>query len=335
MRGQEYDGDMSEFNTSLKMSMVINKPIYEKKDGAGGQLKKNSTLGANPSNNQNMQPSGALQKENILMRNAVKAADIKSSDTRIIDPNQSQDHKIMSVDVKQEPSSQVKFVELKRFMFQLENILEFSEDEASDNKDLIKLIEQCLNRSLYLKQDNVTKDLMRDMLKKTIKLLNDDLKLDMVKNTDDDENITLVLLNPNTGDILTHTKRLMRQYFENLDPKLKPQIGRNPIEKSENNIMSHEFQPTLENETMDKEKPSMIGSPTEHSKSKDLVGIVSVKSDENIKIGDKGDKTDSKDNMKDLDFKHPENIDFVVNRYLEADKMQKILDIGEESIKQH
>ena len=163
MRGQEYDGDMSEFNTSLKMSMVINKPIYEKKDGAGGQLKKNSTLGANTSTNKNMQPSGVLQKENILMRNA-KAADIKSSDTRIIDPNQSQENKLMSIDGKQEPSSQVKFVELKRFMFQLENILEFSEDEASDTKDLIKLIEQCLNRSLYLKQENITKELMRDML---------------------------------------------------------------------------------------------------------------------------------------------------------------------------
>lgn len=107
-------------------------------------------MGANGSNKPNMQPSGALQKENILMRNA-KAADIKSSDTRIIDPNQSQDNKLMSIDGKQEPSSQVKFVELKRFMFQLENILEFSEDEASDTKDLIKLIEQCLNRSLYLK----------------------------------------------------------------------------------------------------------------------------------------------------------------------------------------
>jgi len=52
--------------------------------------------------------------------------------------------------------------------------------------------------------------MMRDMLTKTIKVLSDDLKLDLVRNTDDDENITLVLLNPNTGDILTHTKRLMR-----------------------------------------------------------------------------------------------------------------------------
>ena len=60
------------------------------------------------------------------------------------------------------------------------------------------------------------------MLQKTIKILTDDLKLEIVKNTDDDENITLVLLNPNTVDILTHTKRLMRQYFEKLDPKLKP-----------------------------------------------------------------------------------------------------------------
>jgi len=47
----------------------------------------------------------------------------------------------MGIECNQEQNSQVKFVELKRFMFQLENILEFSEDEASDNKDLIKLIE--------------------------------------------------------------------------------------------------------------------------------------------------------------------------------------------------
>lgn len=99
--------------------------------------------------------------------------------------------------------------------------------------------------------------------------------------------------------------------------------------------MSHEFQPTLENETMDKEKPSNIGSPTDHSKSKDGVGIVSVKSDENIKIGDQGEKDNSKENIKgSTNSKHPESIDFVVNRYLEADKMQKILDIGEESIEQ-
>ena len=82
---------------------------------------------------------------------------------------------------------------------------------------------------------------MRDMLTKTIKMLNDDLKLDIVKNTDDDENITIVLLNPNTGDVLTHTKRLMREYFERLDPKLMPKIAAGPIEKSENNVMSHEF----------------------------------------------------------------------------------------------
>jgi len=48
--GQEYE-EISEFNQSLKMSMVINKPIYEKKDGlVGGPLKKNQTMAANPTN---------------------------------------------------------------------------------------------------------------------------------------------------------------------------------------------------------------------------------------------------------------------------------------------
>ena len=41
---------------------------------------------------------------------------------------------------------------------------------------------------------------------------------------------------------------------------------------------------------MDKDKPSQIESPTDNSKSKEVVGIVSVKSDENIKIGDQGAK---------------------------------------------
>ena len=50
--------------------------------------------------------------------------------------------------------------------------------------------------------------------------------------------------------------------------------------------MSHEFQPTLENETMDKDKPSNIGS---HENIKDEVeGIVSVKSDDNLKLEQSG-----------------------------------------------
>lgn len=75
-------------------------------------------------------------------------------------------------------------------------------------------------------------------------MLQDDLKLDSVKNTDDDENITLVLLNPNTGDILTHTKRLMREYFEQLDPKLNREGRIKDAQKSvqdTHGMMSHEF----------------------------------------------------------------------------------------------
>jgi len=81
---------------------------------------------------------------------------------------------------------------------------------------------------------------------------------------------------------------------------------------------------------MDKDKPSNIGSP---NNSKEVVGIVSVKSDDNIKIGDHSTLEKSQKNVKVANtIQHPENIDFVVNKYLEADRLQKILDIGEESI---
>ena len=38
-------------------------------------------------------------------------------------------------------STLIKFVEIKRFIFQLENILEFTSDPDSDNKTLITLLE--------------------------------------------------------------------------------------------------------------------------------------------------------------------------------------------------
>jgi hypothetical protein len=41
-------------------------------------------------------------------------------------------------------------MEIKRFLYQLENIIEFSKDDASDIATLVMLIEQSLNQKLFL-----------------------------------------------------------------------------------------------------------------------------------------------------------------------------------------
>lgn len=45
---------------------------------------------------------------------------------------------------------QIKFLELKRFIFQLDNIVEFCADDAADVDTIIMMLEQCLFRKVYL-----------------------------------------------------------------------------------------------------------------------------------------------------------------------------------------
>ena len=91
------------------------------------------------------------------------------------------------------------------------------------------------------------------MLTSSIKILKDDLKLDTVRDTDNESQITEVLSNPITKDIFLHTKGLMRDFFCSLDPQTdKPKVDSNVglggiAERDPRQILSHEFAPTLEN----------------------------------------------------------------------------------------
>jgi hypothetical protein len=64
--------------------------------------------------------------------------------------------------------TQVKFMELKRFIFQLENIVEFSNDDASDIPTLNRMLEQCINMRLNLNLKNLTVVILRNVLKKVL-----------------------------------------------------------------------------------------------------------------------------------------------------------------------
>ena len=48
------------------------------------------------------------------------------------------------------------FQELKRFIFQFENILEFSKDEASDVQTLVKLLEQCVGKKIKIEPSMIS-----------------------------------------------------------------------------------------------------------------------------------------------------------------------------------
>ena len=66
------------------------------------------------------------------------------------------------------PQTQLKFLELKRFVFQLEEIVEFSKDDAADVATLVKLLEQCLSQKLNLNIKNLDLPKMRSMLEDTV-----------------------------------------------------------------------------------------------------------------------------------------------------------------------
>jgi hypothetical protein len=56
-------------------------------------------------------------------------------------------------------------MELKRFIFQLENILEFANDEASDVPTLNRMLEQCINMRMNLNIKNLTVSILREVLR--------------------------------------------------------------------------------------------------------------------------------------------------------------------------
>jgi hypothetical protein len=86
----------------------------------------------------------------------------------------------------EEPHNQIKFMELKRFIFQLENIVEFSSDDASDVPTLNRMLEQCINLRLHLNLKNLSIKILRDVLKKCLQRVREELNLTGVdlKNVD-------------------------------------------------------------------------------------------------------------------------------------------------------
>lgn len=64
---------------------------------------------------------------------------------------------------------EAKFQDLQRFMFNLDNLLDFSQDEVSDTPTLIKLTEQLVGLKLGLIELAIPTRLMTEMLKQVIK----------------------------------------------------------------------------------------------------------------------------------------------------------------------
>lgn len=57
-----------------------------------------------------------------------------------------------------------RFIELKRFLFQVNNIFMFCQDDAADVATLIKMLEQCLKRKINLNAKSIDVKLMQNMI---------------------------------------------------------------------------------------------------------------------------------------------------------------------------
>ena len=83
---------------------------------------------------------------------------------------------------------QLKFLEIKRFIFQLEEIVEFSKEEAADVATLIKSLEQCLGLKLYLNVDNLDVKKMQDMLTDILSKVKKQLPIDGLEDFNTEDN---------------------------------------------------------------------------------------------------------------------------------------------------
>lgn len=114
---------------------------------------------------------------------------------------------------------QLKFLEIKRFIFQLEEIVEFSKDDAADVATLIKLIEQCLGQKLYLNVDCLVVAKMRSMLEVVVGQVKKRLDVEGIDDPALDENqarVKQILRDDLAKDVHAKVKRLIRRYFEDL-----------------------------------------------------------------------------------------------------------------------
>lgn len=72
-------------------------------------------------------------------------------------------------------------------MFQLDNIREFSKDDASDIQTLVMLIEQCLALKVYFNESTLSLGLMHQMLDHVLQQVNIELKSSGFNDTDDSQ----------------------------------------------------------------------------------------------------------------------------------------------------
>lgn len=106
----------------------------------------------------------------------------------------------------------MKFMELKRFIFQLENIVEFSNDDASDIPTLNRMLEQCTNMRLNLNLKNLTVLILRNVLKKVLAKVND-LDIQNVSPS----TIDLFMQKDITQNLPFKVKKMIRSHLNDLD----------------------------------------------------------------------------------------------------------------------
>ena len=122
-------------------------------------------------------------------------------------------------DTQNQPENVLKFVEIKRFIFQLENIIEFSKDDASDIDTLIKMTEQCLFQKVGLNPETVQVSGFRTMLQSVIDRILQAMDVKSIEDPTAHENIEAInemMENDLADGTASKVKSLMRQYFEDL-----------------------------------------------------------------------------------------------------------------------
>ena len=146
---QELD-DYSEMNQSIKMS--FNQPKY----AADGKVQ-SMVLSQSPNRSDNVPKFGEMLEQvqvpevNMGSKNEMQIQNEYETDTL--------------------SAAQIRFLELKRFVFQLDNILDFSRDDAADLTTLIKMIEQCIGLKINLNPQTVTPAILNNCIEDVIKNL--------------------------------------------------------------------------------------------------------------------------------------------------------------------
>lgn len=110
-------------------------------------------------------------------------------------------------------------MEIKRFIFQLENIVEFARDDAADVPTLMKLTEQCLTQKLYLNTDNLEVPILREMLETVCGEITRRLDIAGIEDPTspgNQERVAAILKDDLSLNIQGKVKKMIRRYFEDL-----------------------------------------------------------------------------------------------------------------------